>query len=260
MILKDLNYSQYYSIIPSLKSNISPYINGYKTPKFFFLKKRYNHHPPSLPFLLYLLYSPSSLMKSIYLLNIKEYDSYLSQYSKSYSSQLEYQTHFKAFIDKTAYIRLFNQQSQVWYMGTNQFTDLTLEEYKSKYLNLIVPDNENHKFSSETVININTLPTSIDWRTQGAVTPVSNEGGSCGVCWAFTAAEAVESAWFISGHTLVPLSVQQLIDCSTDNSGCNSGFMDIAFDYIKANELTSAANYPYVGRDQKCNSAAAIKK
>ncbi|OMJ76274.1 hypothetical protein SteCoe_24367 [Stentor coeruleus] len=141
-------------------------------------------------------------------------------------------------------------------MGINQFTDLTLEEYASKYLNLIVSNQKYHNFPSES-IEINTLPASVDWRTQGAVTPVSNEGNSCGACWAFTTAETVESAWYIAGHTLIPLSVQQLIDCSNENFGCNGGYMDLAFEYIISNGLTSAANYPYVGHDQKCNTASA---
>lgn len=35
--------------------------------------------------------------------------------------------------------------------------------------------------------------------------------------------------------------------------------MDNAFKYIKANPLTTEANYPYVARTRLCNKAAAAK-
>lgn len=45
----------------------------------------------------------------------------------------------------------------------------------------------------------------------------------CGGCWAFTVVGAVESACAIKGQPLEALSVQQVIDCSYSNYGCNGG-------------------------------------
>lgn len=52
------------------------------------------------------------------------------------------------------------------------------------------------------------LPTSVDWRTSGAVTNVKNQG-SCGACWSFSTAAAMEGAYKIfKNGALTSLSMQ----------------------------------------------------
>jgi C1A family cysteine protease len=60
------------------------------------------------------------------------------------------------------------------------------------------------------------------------VTPVYNQG-ACGSCWAFSVTENVESMWAIAGHPLEKLSMQQLVDCDTNDNGCNGGMPENAF-------------------------------
>jgi cathepsin L len=139
----------------------------------------------------------------------------------------------------------------------NKYGDMTNQEfgrlmngYKSG-----VAKSEN-KFVMPSNVQI---PDSVDWRTQGYVTPIKDQG-QCGSCWAFSAVASLEGQHFKKSGTLVSLSEQNLVDCSSKfgNQGCNGGLMDQAFEYIKANKgIDTESSYPYKARDQKCQFKAA---
>lgn len=59
----------------------------------------------------------------------------------------------------------------------------------------------------------------------------------------------------IAKGELVSLSEQQLVDCNSENNGCNGGIMSKAFEYIINNQgITTEENYPYQGSQQTCAS------
>ena len=141
--------------------------------------------------------------------------------------------------------------SKTYDMGFTKFMDLTTEEFKAKYLSTKVLSNQTHVKILPTV----DVPTSVDWRTKGAVTAVKDQG-QCGSCWAFSTTGSLEGLSYLSGKGLQSFSEQQLVDCSTSegNQGCNGGLMDYGFEYVESNGITLESKYPYTAVDGSCST------
>merc|ERR1712169_61227 len=96
--------------------------------------------------------------------------------------------------------------------------------------------------------DVSALPSSVDWESAGAVTPVKDQG-NCGSCWSFSATWALEGAYEIKYGTLESFSEQELVSCDSSilgDHGCSGGLMDNAFDWVKKNGgLCSESDYPY---------------
>jgi C1A family cysteine protease len=67
------------------------------------------------------------------------------------------------------------------------------------------------------------LPSSFDWRSQGKV-PAVRDQGSCGSCWAFGTAGVMESALMIQNNVNINISEQYLISCNNNGWGCAGGW------------------------------------
>ncbi|CAL8177667.1 unnamed protein product [Prunus armeniaca] len=186
------------------------------------------------------------------------FESWISKHSKIYQTMEEKLHRFEIFRDNVKHIDERNKNLDVdsYWLGVNEFADLSHEEFKSKYLGL-KPESTRRREStgdfSYRDFDVEALPKSVDWRKKGAVTPVKNQG-SCGSCWAFSTVAAVESINQIVTGNLTSLSEQQLIDCDRSfNNGCNGGLMDYAFQFIMSNGgLNKEDDYPYLMEEGNC--------
>lgn len=80
-------------------------------------------------------------------------------------------------------------------------------------------------------------------------------GLDCNACWSFAVTGAVEGHNFRKNRALVPLSEQNLIDCSANygNTGCGGGYQEYGFEYIIENKgVAKSDGYPYEMKDGKC--------
>merc|ERR1712070_785460 len=129
--------------------------------------------------------------------------------------------------------------------GETQFAHLTAEQYKAAAgIGGYKAPAERHTGAAHLGVheyNGGELAASVDWTTQGAVTPVKDQG-QCGSCWAFSATGGMEGAWQIASGSLKSLSEQQLVDCSTQNSGCNGGSMELAFNFEKTTTVATESS------------------
>jgi C1A family cysteine protease len=193
----------------------------------------------------------------------KQFTNFQERFSKRYETLQELEARFQIFRTNLRNIIIHNlDHTQNFTMGINQFTDLTPQEFKDQYVGGLKTEVGSYgckTFSSSA----SGAPSSIDWRTKGAVTSVKDQG-QCGSCWTFSSTGAVEGAWAISTGKLVDLSEQELVDCATGISygshGCNGGQMEGAFKFIIENGQCSAASYPYTAKDGSCQKCSAVAK
>jgi len=189
-----------------------------------------------------------------------EWQEWKAQYNKNYAS-LDEVYRFGVWANNYQKIKEHNAEKHLYTLAMNQFGDMTGEEF-SKFVNpsggcLKIHDIDDPSLFLKPVTVDVKVPSSVDWaNTSQYVTPVKNQG-DCGSCWAFSATGATESQYAIANGVLNSLSEQELVDCNTGvNAGCNGGFMDLAFTYIKNNDgLALESAYPYTATDGTCESS-----
>ena len=148
-----------------------------------------------------------------------------------------------------------NAKNLTYTLGHNAFSGMSSEEFaehmhfglnREIIASSSVPSVLRRGF--ESVVSV---PASVDWRTQGVVSPIQDQG-QAGTCYSFGTSCAVESAMAIKTGVLTKLSEQQIVDCSTiknggPNMGVNGGQIAPTLEWIgKTGGLCTEQAYPYV--------------
>lgn len=190
-----------------------------------------------------------------------EWQAWKTQYGVSYDSEATEFQRRAVFASNARFIEAHNGAASSAtsvhphrvLLRMNQFGDLNLREFAARHLAVRSrppppPPPGTLQMLALPGTAPDSMPAAIDWRNHSAVSNVSNQGG-CGACYAFAAVGAIEGAVAIHGSKgrrpaqrqsggqapgVVPLSVQQVVDCSAaeGNMGCRAGNM--AMTYVRA--------------------------
>lgn len=112
---------------------------------------------------------------------IELFETWVAKHNKVYHSIEEKLERFEMFKDNLKHIDERNKESTEYWLGLNEFADMSHDEFRSKYLGLKFDQSSksaalSEEFSYKDVVDV---PKDVDWRKKGAVTPVKNQG-QCG--------------------------------------------------------------------------------
>lgn len=187
-----------------------------------------------------------------------EFQKFQTKYNKVYSSEQETDKRFEIFRDTLKFINTHNADpTKTHKVAINHFADMTHEEFKASITPKVNRPADNGATYTHQTTNAK-LPASVDWRQNGAVTPVKDQG-VCGSCFTFGSTGSIEGAYAIKYGKLISLSEQQLVDCTWDDAlgvaGCNGGFASVVLQWVINNGgIATEASYPYLMQDGFCKA------
>lgn len=138
--------------------------------------------------------------------------------------------------------------------GINQYSAMTSDEFKYRYLSGIKLPNKTELNNDNIFEGMYNENNPIDWCVVGGCTPIQDQK-MCGSCWSFSATRTLETTWFIYYNELPKLSEQQNVDCVQADYGCDGGWpKDAIHDIMHRGGQDSEKSYPYLGYDgNPCN-------
>ncbi|CAK9821156.1 Uncharacterized peptidase C1-like protein F26E4.3 [Anthophora plagiata] len=140
----------------------------------------------------------------------------------------------------------------------SEFWGRTLKEGVQLRLGILNPSRSVYRMNSvQRIYDPETLPREFDARTRWPreISGVEDQGW-CGASWAISTAQTASDRFAVmsKGTDAVLLSAQHLLSCNNNREqrGCNGGYLDRAWLYMRKFGLVDNNCYPWTGSDELC--------
>jgi len=155
----------------------------------------------------------------------------------------EWMTRRGYFLHELERIIAHNALNKPWKETVNKFSAMSPSERKA-FTGRSKGASKQHKPKFDTSLPtdfimrpVSELPSRVDWREAGIVSPVKDQG-YCGSCWAFASTAVLESHVAKASGLLFDFSVEQIAFCAPNpescggTGGCYGSTAELAFTYL----------------------------
>eukprot|EP01006_Ploeotia_vitrea_P053813 TRINITY_DN67819_c2_g4_i1.p1 TRINITY_DN67819_c2_g4~~TRINITY_DN67819_c2_g4_i1.p1 ORF type:complete len:333 (-),score=44.07 TRINITY_DN67819_c2_g4_i1:2350-3300(-) len=173
-----------------------------------------------------------------------EFKKFKTEFGKKYHTLKEEIKAGECFMENLIKIEKLNREFPNAHYGINKFADMCEQQFSEKYLNHnghLRPESKGKTVLSGKQHPVNAkMPTSWDWRTKGAVTPVKNEGQT-GSVWVYASSSDMSSALEISTGTMRDIGTDFLVKCIT----APVPTLDIIWKWVIKHGIPSKSENPF---------------
>lgn len=205
---------------------------------------------------------------------LQQFIEFTKKYNKEYPTKEEFQKRFEIWKENYKKVQLSNQTPVItplsktkrhkfipiappsFHYGINKFSDLTQEEFGSKYLTFSPQMIKDIPILTKADLKLDEIeeeiPENFDWEFDRGIKTAVKEQKDCGACYSFATVGLVQSHYLMQFGENISFSEQQIIDCDELNNKCEGGNMKKAFTYLKKHGLMKEEDYPYINGEGEC--------